>query len=121
MMAKAIYVAGKLNDDTIGYLLNIHKMLKVAEEARQAGFVPFIPALDLLMGICFGYTDYEQYFGLSQEWLKRSDGVLLVPGWETSKGTKREIITANEYGIPVFKNLKEMKNHFKKFINQTDE
>jgi len=106
---KRIYVAGKLNDMAIDYLLNVHKMMKVAEKVRLAGFAPFVPALDLLMGIMFGYEDYENYFAGSQPWLAAADAVLLVPGWETSDGTQREVAHAEVLGIPVFEDLEEMK------------
>ena len=109
---KAIYIAGKLNDDAVGYLHNVHKMMTVAEEARLAGFAPFVPAIDLLMGIKFGYSKYEDYFDSSQAWLIRSDAVLLVEGWQTSKGTRLEIDTARDHGIPIFESLYEMVAYF---------
>jgi len=111
-MKRAIYIAGKLNADAIGYLFNVHKMMEVAELVRKAGFAVFIPAIDLLQGIKFGYTDYHDYFDNGQEWLKRSDGVFLVPGWETSKGTKMEIETARSLDIPIFQDLIQMAEHF---------
>ena len=109
----AIYIAGKLNDGAVGYLHNVHKMMVVAEGVRLAGFAPFVPAIDLLMGIKFGYENYEDYFDGSQAWLIRSDAVLLVPGWETSKGTEREIQTAKDNNIPVFESLEELVEYFK--------
>jgi len=103
-----VYVAGKLNDDAVGYLHNVHLMMETAEAARLAGFSVFIPAIDLLCGIKHGYSTYQEYFDNGQPWLMASDAVLLVPGWETSKGTAAEIATAEEYGIPVFKELSEL-------------
>ena len=103
-----VYVAGKLNDDAVGYLHNVHLMMETAEAARLAGFSVFIPAIDLLCGIKHGYNDYHQYFDNGQPWLMAADAVLLVPGWETSKGTAAEIATAEELGIPVFKELSEL-------------
>ena len=106
---KAIYVAGKLNDsNAINYLLNVSAMMETAEQVRLAGFAPFVPAVDLLMGIKFGYKNYEDYFDPSQAWLAKADGVFLTPGWSESPGTKREIALANSLGIPVFYDLDEM-------------
>jgi len=103
-----VYVAGKLNDDAVGYLYNVHKMMETAEACRLAGFSVFIPAIDLLCGIKHGYSSYEDYFENGQPWLMASDAVLLTPGWESSKGTAAEIATAESLGIPVFTELSEL-------------
>ena len=110
---KKIYVAGKLNDMAVNYLLNVHKMMKQAEELRLAGYSVYVPAIDLVMGIAFGYKDYHDYFDNSQPWLKASDAVFLTPGWETSLGTKKEIESAESYNIPVFDSLDKMNKYFK--------
>lgn len=110
-MKKRVYVAGKLNAMAVDYLHNVHKMMDAAEAVRLAGYAPFIPAIDLLMGIKFGYESYEDYFQISQSWLAAADAVILVPGWETSEGTAREIELAESLGIPVFEDLDELKNY----------
>jgi hypothetical protein len=105
----AIYVAGKLNDtDAVRYLHNVHKMMETAEQVRLAGHAPFVPAIDLLMGIKFGYENYEDYFNASQIWLAKADAVVLVSGWETSPGTKKEIATAHKLGIPVLDDISKL-------------
>jgi len=114
---KRVYVAGKLNSNAIEYLNNVHKMLESAEEVRLLGFAPYIPALDLLMGIKFGYNTYEDYFDSSQAWLLASDAVFLTPGWETSKGTGLEVALAEEHGIPVFENIEDLQTYFEVFPN----
>lgn len=109
---KKVYVAGKLNADAVGYLHNCHKMINTAEILRESGYSVFVPCLDLIMGIAFGWESYEMYFNNSQPWLKASDAVFLVEGWETSKGTIKEIETAQANNIPVFDRLDEMWSHF---------
>ena len=79
--------------------------MEQAELVRLAGHAPFVPAIDLMMGIKFGYDNYHDYFDASQAWLKKADVVVLVPGWETSPGTKKEIATAHKLGIPVLDDL----------------
>lgn len=112
-MKKRIYVAGKLNDDAVGYLFNVHKMMVTAEELRMAGYSVYVPAIDLLMGIKFGYKDYHDYFDNSQPWLEASDALFLTPGWETSEGTKNEMRTAWKNNIPVFDKIEAMNSYFK--------
>ena len=110
---KRIYIAGKLNDDACGYIKNVHRMIKTAREVRRAGFSVYVPGLDFLEGLVDGHFEYEDYFQNSQPWLAASDAVFLVPGWETSSGTKREIELAGELGIPVFENLDQMVENFR--------
>lgn len=107
-----IYVAGPLNAMAVDYLKNVSNMMTEAEHLRRLGFSIYVPAIDLLMGIKFGYTDYHDYFDNSQPWLKASDAVYLCKGWENSKGTKAEMETAMANGIPVFDNPDELLKYF---------
>ena len=108
-----VYVAGKLNDDAVGYIQNCARMIKLANEAREAGFAVFVPCVDILQGLVAGNWGYRQYFDNSQPWLRASDAVLVVEeGYKSSRGTMREIETANKHNIPVFFNVKDMVKHF---------
>jgi guanylate kinase len=114
---KKCYVAGALNSsDCIGYLQNVSRMMETAESIRQLGVAPFIPGIDLLMGIKFGYYEYDDFFDCSQMWLDSSDFVYLTPQWEDSKGTRREIERAGKNGIPVFMEYDEVKEFLKPVI-----
>ena len=118
-----IYVAGPLNAMAVDYLKNVSNMMTEAEHLRRLGFSIYVPAIDLLMGIKFGYTGYNDYFDNSQPWLKAADAVYLCKGWENSKGTKAEMETAMANGIPVFDNPDELVKHFqdKTIVNLIDE
>ena len=118
-----IYVAGPLNAMAVDYLKNVSNMMTEAEHLRRLGFSIYVPAIDLLMGIKFGYTGYNDYFDNSQPWLKASDAVYLCKGWENSKGTKAEMETAMANGIPVFDNPDELLKYFqdKSTVNLIDE
>ncbi len=102
---KRVYVAGKLNSDACGYIKNIHKMIIWAEKVKKLGFAVFVPGLDFLQGVLFGDWEYSDYFDNSQPWLDSADAVFLVPGWETSEGTKREIERAKKQNIPIYTDL----------------
>jgi hypothetical protein len=97
-----VYVAGKLNDDAVGYIKNMGRMMRYAEALNSIGFASFVPALDFLMGLKFNYVFYENYFDVGQPFLLASHAVFVCPGWESSSGTKKEIALAEENGIPVF-------------------
>lgn len=105
---KRIYIAGKLNDLACDYLQNVHRMIHLADAVRRAGFAVFVPCLDLLMGVTLGDYHYADYFDNSAIWLEVAEAVLLVPGWKSSSGTKREIAQARQLGIPVFNSLEEL-------------
>ena len=107
-MKYRVYIAGKLNDDAVGYIKNLHKMIKEGDYVRRLGYSVYIPGLDFLVGLQSGDMEYPDYFNNSQPWLEVSDAILLVKGWETSNGTKREIELAEKLGIPVFEDLLQM-------------
>ena len=96
------YVAGKLNDDAVGYIRNMHAMIKTARMLRSMGCSVYVPCLDILEGLVDGDFNYSDYFDNSQPWLLSADFVFVCKGWETSTGTKREIDAAEEHGIPVY-------------------
>lgn len=101
-----IYVAGPYSsDNVIGVLTNMRQGMRKATELLTKGYAPFCPWLD------FHYTLMLQreetltvpdYYAYSIAWLEVSDGVLLLPGWENSNGTLKEIEIAEKLGIPVF-------------------
>ena len=109
---KKVYCAGKLNDDAVGYIMNCHRMIRTAKKVREAGYAVYVPCLDFLEGVVTGSMSYDDYFNNGQEWLKASDAVFLVPGWESSKGTRREMELADANNIPIFDNIEKMNEHF---------
>jgi hypothetical protein len=50
----------------------------------------------------------DQFYEYSIAWLKVSDTMFLVPGWEQSKGTLKEIEIAESLEIPVFDDLDDL-------------
>ena len=106
---KRVYIAGKLNADAVGYVENMSKMIKASDEIRKMGFAVFVPCLDFICGLVIGGYKYEDYFDNNQEFLKTCDAVYLVPGWEESKGTQREISCAKHLGIPVYEKIEDLK------------
>lgn len=68
----------------------------------------YAPANDFLQGIVDGNFDYNDYFYNASEILKRSDAMLVVEGYENSKGTQKEIEYCNRCNIPVFYSIYEL-------------
>lgn len=109
---KLIYVAGALSDDTAGYIQNLHRMIKWENKIRKLGFATFCPGYDFLGGLAAGDWEYKDYFENNQPILERCDAVFLVPKWENSKGTKKEIEKANRLNIPIFNNEFMLREYF---------
>lgn len=115
MNKKRIYIAGPLNALAVDYLKNCSNMMLAAEHIRRLGYSVYVPCIDLLMGLKFGYTTYSDYFENSNEWLKVADAVYLCAGWENSEGTKKEIELAESLGIPVFVDSRDLHMYFSAF------
>ena len=110
---KRIYVAGPYSaNNVITILDNIRRGIRASVEVLLAGYAPFCPWLDyqfqfvLLQGETLNVSHYYEY---SLAWLRVADAMLVLPGYETSKGTLAEIEEAHELGIPVFYSLDDLK------------
>lgn len=110
-MIRYVYIAGPLTGITpVDYLRNVRNMIEQGLRLMREGFVPFIPALDLLIFLhptAEPITDQviKEY---SASWLELCDAVLLVGDWKSSKGVAQEIKMANFLRIPVFTSLSEL-------------
>ena len=106
-----VYVAGKYSDtNVVAVLKNIGIGERFAADLFGKGFAPFCPWHDKDFIIKRPFSNYtvEQFYEYSIVWLKCCDCILLVPGWETSKGTLEEIRIAKENDIPVFETMEEL-------------
>ena len=110
-----IYIAGALSSKedrtrdpsevVVDYLSNVSKMCKAASEVRKMGHFPFVPALDLLLGVINGDWDEEDYRGVGMAFLEVCDAVLVI---SQSWGVAKEIERANELGIPVYYRMEDL-------------
>jgi len=86
-------------------------MVLAAVELLHRGFMPFCPALDMLFFLIrpdeVQITE-GQIKNYSLQWLLRCDAVLVLPNWQQSEGTKKEIEVAEKYGIPVYYGMEEL-------------
>jgi hypothetical protein len=103
------YVAGKLNADAVGYIQNMHIMIKAARDLRGLGVSVYVPCNDFLEGLVDGHFGYTDYFNNSQPWLEASDFLFVCSNWEESSGTRKEVELARALGKPIFFNLETLK------------
>lgn len=108
---KRIYVAGAYSaDNIIGVLENIRKGLRASVEIMMAGYAVFSPWLDHQFAFMLREGEIlpkELYQNQSLAWLEVSDAVIVLPGYESSRGTLREIARAQEIKIPIFYSIEE--------------
>lgn len=104
MITPVVYVAGAYRAATRQAIeLNIQAARAVGLLCCRKGWSPIIPhantghldALDPNIGDAF-------WLASTMELLRRADAVVLVPGWEKSRGTRDEITEAQLRGIPVY-------------------
>lgn len=80
-----------------------------------AGYAPFVPWFDFHHTFMLREGEEittEMYQDFSMEWLRVTDVVLIMPGWEQSSGTIAEIKEAQRYGIPVLYSFEELLEKF---------
>jgi hypothetical protein len=109
---KRVYVAGAYQaTNALEMLANIARGVQAGLQVWKAGFAPYVPWLDISMHIanpCPESTTIEECYEWSMSWLEVSDAILIVPGWEESQGTLKEIARACQLGIPVFYSIKDL-------------
>lgn len=100
---KRAYIAGPYSGgDIITILHNIRQGINKAAVLMREGYAVFCPFLDFLIAFMPGPPiDKKIYQANSMAWVECCDVMYVLPGWETSVGTKREIARAEELGIPV--------------------
>jgi len=110
-----VYIAGALSSRentarspstiVVDYLANVSKMCRIASEVRKMGHYPFVPALDLLLGVINGDWDEEDYRGVGIAFLEVCDAVLVI---SDSYGVSREVERAKTLGIPVYYDIENL-------------
>jgi hypothetical protein len=108
---KRVYVAGPYSaDNVIDVLKNIGRGEDICADIFMAGMAPFCPWHD--KSYVMSYYDFdmdkEKFKECSIAWLKVSDAIFCVPGWEKSGGTLREIKIAGDLNIPIFTDMEKL-------------
>ncbi len=114
---KKIYVAGSMSGQEIDFLRNVRKGIRASVELLLDGYAPFSPFIDFQFFLALRGKEeitVQQIKTYSLAWLEVSDAVLVLPDWEGSLGTQKEIQHAAHLGIPVFYDIKSLKEYFNK-------
>lgn len=106
---KVVYVAGPLfgpNDWEIRR--HIHRAASLGYEVAKLGAYPVIPHTNT-GSVFIGTKTPEFWYEGTLELLRRCDAVILVLGWEDSKGSRAEFDEAKRLNMPVFTRVDELK------------
>ncbi|HUX79897.1 MAG TPA: DUF4406 domain-containing protein, partial [Alphaproteobacteria bacterium] len=82
-------------------------------EVFLAGYSPYVPWHDFHHNLMLRDGEslsVDDYYEMSMAWLEVSDAMLVLPGWQKSKGTIAEITRAVELDIPIFYSLSDLIN-----------
>ena len=101
-----VYVCGpysckSVDGNVIEILSNMRRGLAISIQVMQAGHAVYSPWLDFQFGL-IADIPMEMFKRNSMEWIKVSDAMLLVNGWQDSAGCRAEVAEASLHGVPVF-------------------
>ena len=105
---KRVYLAGCYSaDNVLDVLKNIGRGEYYAGQLFMSGYAPFCPWHDKDYVIKNWNKEFtvKMFYDFSMAWLEVSDMVIVLSGFEKSKGTLAEIKRAEELGIPVYYNI----------------
>ncbi len=98
-----IYVAGPFSAPTReGVEEHIARAVAVGIEVARLGAMPVIPHANTAHPSFESVQPYTFWLAGTLHLLHKCDGMILVPGWEHSRGTRGEIESAEKHGIPLF-------------------
>jgi hypothetical protein len=122
MSRKRVYIAGKYSaDNVLDVLDNIRIGTRMGTVLLMKGFAPFCPWLDHQFQFMLQGDEklvVEDYYEYSLAWLEVSQVMLVLPGFENSKGTAKEIERAKELFIPICYNMDQLDKWNKDIIDE---
>lgn len=106
---KLVYVSGRFTaTDRAGVQRNIAEAVAVGLDVARVGAMPVIPHANTAHPNFESLQPYTFWIEGTLELLRRCDGIIMVPGWEASKGACGELAEAQRLGLAVFMRVEEL-------------
>ena len=103
MSPPLVYVAGPYSaPDRAGVEANILRATACGIELARIGCMPVVPHANTSHAAYEQAQPYQFWIDGTMRLLRACDCVMLVPGWEESKGARGEKAEAERLGIPVY-------------------
>lgn len=97
-----LYVAGPITDpDMTVVRQRCEDACRAGMKLVELGHYAYVPHWSGLLPESFDIP-HERWLKQDMEWLRLCDGIVLLPGWERSKGAKMELAEAEQLGLTVF-------------------
>lgn len=105
-----VYIGGPISGANIlESLRNLDFGQAMTAKVFQLGFSPFPVFSDFsFIQRVRPVPAINDVYNYSLEWLKVSDAMLVIDGWEKSTGCKQEMRVAQEHDIPIFFDVVEL-------------
>lgn len=107
-----VYIAGAYTDKNPEQVeRNVALACEKWVELKALGFSPFCPHLSHYLVPFVGEEtrlNVDYWLEYDFDWLGECDFMYVLPNYENSKGTKKEIEFADYYGIPTVYNTEEL-------------
>ena len=108
---RLVYIAGRFSASTAWEIeQNVRCAELVAAEVAKLGAMPVTPHANSRFFAGLTGTTPEFWYQGTLELLRRCDALILVPGWEGSKGVEMEREEAWRLNIPQFHDLRSLKD-----------
>lgn len=102
-----VYVAGPYSADTVeGRSANIKAAWKAGCQVAALGVYPVVPHMNTAH--MDKIQDWQWWIDATLELMLRCNAVLMMAGWEKSRGARGEEAMAKKVGIPVFYNIADL-------------
>lgn len=102
-----VYIAGPIRTSG-NFMENIADAIEAAEAVHEAGHVPFIPHTHNQQWDLMYPKDRDTWVEMDLRWVDACDVLIRLDG--ESEGAEREVVRAEERGIPVFYSVKDCLN-----------
>lgn len=103
-----VYLAGPITP-TAGRTVaeNIASAAKTLDYLTRRRIAAIAPQLTAAVPMLDG-VEYEDWMAVDFVLIRASAAVLVLPGWEASAGTRRELQFAADHGIPVYFHVRSL-------------